>query len=679
MSTSDLGWRESILASFTPEVAAFARLTIVADPDGLLAEERVVEEIRCRGFDLIEFDDPVSFRYAYESRFRNARDGGEPTSLVILLRAPGQAAESLPYDLFEEARRSSRVLSFALAVLFSNLAPEVVTSLDRADLDALYLAQRTHEPGMLGRNDSSDFVLHHVFQVFPGLIKSAADLLVVLLRRHYRGRKVPAPLDRRLLQILGRSKRFADWPLGELLAARGAFFEFLQERWPMFLRSLMPVAGAVEIAEPTGLRYPGPAVLPFDHPDVRIFIDNLFDESHLEPVPPLSNAAAPEAWMRAGIKVESESERTMRRLKKLTAVLREQIPGEAATHREWVDFAFRWAGWLTLRFRPEVTGPDAEPCETLHDKVEAGFRAWMCARYDSLHNLPYLPKPVMVHQIPAYLDHVRTRPAAVAPRLALIVIDGLALDQWLILKDFLRRYRLEEDGAFAWVPTLTQITRQSIFAGEAPLFFARTIGHTSAEKSRWSRLWIDRGLKKEEIFYVAPQGKKEETGEYQDAVLEAADHPKCRVLGAVIGTVDQNMHQTDMGTTWMHDMVRNWARGGGLQKILDRLLEHGFEVYLTADHGNVWGRGIGKPDVGSTAKQRGERAHLFEHEAIRASVHEDFPGSLEWPRHGLPADLWALIAPDRACFMKTGHAAVSHGGIALEEVVVPFIHVRGRS
>ncbi len=53
--------------------------------------------------------------------------------------------------------------------------------------------------------------------------------------------------------------------------------------------------------------------------------------------------------------------------------------------------------------------------------------------------------------------------------------------------------------------------------------------------------------------------------------------------------------------------------------------------------------------------------------------------SLEWPRHGLPADLWALIAPDRACFMKTGHAAVCHGGIALEEVVVPFIHVRGRS
>ncbi len=187
---------------------------------------------------------------------------------------------------------------------------------------------------------------------------------------------------------------------------------------------------------------------------------------------------------------------------------------------------------------------------------------------------------------------------------------------------------------------------------------------------------VDRGLKAGEVFYVTPQGKKEETGEYQAAVLAAAEHPKCRVLGAVIGTIDQNMHQTDMGTSWMHSMVRNWARGGGLQKILERLLERGFEVYLTADHGNVWGRGIGKPKVGSGARQRGERAHLFDSELIRAAVHAEFPGSLEWPRHGLPADLWALLAPDRACFRAKGQAAVSHGGIALEEVVVPFVHVR---
>jgi hypothetical protein len=55
-------WRDQILKEFIPKVA---RLTLVADPDGLLLEERILEEIRKRGFELIPFEDHVAFRYAY--------------------------------------------------------------------------------------------------------------------------------------------------------------------------------------------------------------------------------------------------------------------------------------------------------------------------------------------------------------------------------------------------------------------------------------------------------------------------------------------------------------------------------------------------------------------------------------------------------------------------------------
>ena len=207
------------------------------------------------------------------------------------------------------------------------------------------------------------------------------------------------------------------------------------------------------------------------------------------------------------------------------------------------------------------------------------------------------------------------------------------------------------------------------------MFFAKTIRGTFAEGSHWARLWGDQGLARHEVFYVAPQGKKEETEEVEKALLEAADHPKCRILGGVIGTIDQNMHQTDLGTAGMHSMVRHWASTGRMRAIIAALLERDFAVFLTADHGNVFGRGIGKPNVGAAARQRGERAHLFESELIRASVHAQYPGSLEWPQVGLPPDLWALLAPIRACFLPEGKAAVSHGGISLEEVVVPFVRV----
>ncbi|MBK8211731.1 MAG: hypothetical protein IPK78_19040 [Rhodospirillales bacterium] len=91
------------------------------------------------------------------------------------------------------------MLTFSLAALFPTLAPHVVAELDRSDLDALFAAQQLHQPGPLGENATRDFVLRHVFEVDPALIKSAADLLRMLLRRHYRGRVFPSSLDDRLI------------------------------------------------------------------------------------------------------------------------------------------------------------------------------------------------------------------------------------------------------------------------------------------------------------------------------------------------------------------------------------------------------------------------------------------------------------------------------------------------
>ena len=51
-------WRDSILSNFVPNIS---KLTLVADPDGLLTEEKLGVELRNRGFDLMEFTDPIEF------------------------------------------------------------------------------------------------------------------------------------------------------------------------------------------------------------------------------------------------------------------------------------------------------------------------------------------------------------------------------------------------------------------------------------------------------------------------------------------------------------------------------------------------------------------------------------------------------------------------------------------
>ena len=45
------------------------------------------------------------------------------------------------------------------------------------------------------------------------------------------------------------------------------------------------------------------------------------------------------------------------------------------------------------------------------------------------------------------------------------------------------------------------------------------------------------------------------------------------------------------------------------------------------------------------------------------------------PRAGLPEDYLTLLAPARRSFVRESERPVAHGGVTLEEVVVPFVAI----
>jgi hypothetical protein len=55
-----------------------------------------------------------------------------------------------------------------------------------------------------------------------------------------------------------------------------------------------------------------------------------------------------------------------------------------------------------------------------------------------------------------------------------------------------------------------------------------------------------------------------------------------------------------------------------------------------------------------------------------------FPHSLEWDPIGLPDDYLPLISSQRTAFINEGQRIVSHGGITIEEVIVPLIQIERR-
>lgn len=660
-------WRDAILNDFVPNVS---KLTLVADPDCLLTEEKLALELRGRGFDLIEFSDPVEFRYAYESKYRSIWDRGEHTDLVVVLRLQDAELESLPYDLLQAGRK----LSFNLGDLFPNLSYPVIEKLDRSLLDSLFEAQRKSPPDRMGDNATKDFILRHVFGITAELITNEVELLRALLRLHYGKLQIPLMLAERLIQVLKGHDGFKAWPLSEIVPDDEAFFAFLQERWPLFLSRLGSAHQVREDSPEYGLKYPGPDRLPFDHQDIKVYIDNLFLEGKLTPVEATDIEVDAGSWVRSGI-ATSGTDNDELRISRLFCLVEKELPTAEARYSDWTTFALKWAELSSLVHCGNNTEYQTR-LRGIGDVLNTTFAGWLADHYSSLINLPPT-NPAMLHHVPRRL--ARDIEDTGRNRAALIVVDGLALDQWVTIRQLLQKQDanlvMRESATFAWIPTLTSVSRQSIFSGKPPLYFPSSINSTNSEEKLWKQFWEGHGLSRLDIAYQRGLGDGDASG-----VLDSAIHPgKTKVVGLVVDKVDKIMHGMQLGSAGMHNQIKQWCHAGFLSAMVGQLLDYGYEVWLTADHGNIQCEGKGRPSEGVIAETRGERVRVYPTPELRAQVAGAFPFAHEWQPIGLPADYFPLVAGGRDAFVNPGDAIVGHGGVAIEEVIVPLVKFERRT
>lgn len=656
-----INWRDNILKEFISNVS---KLTLVADPDGLLTEEKLSLELRQRGFDLIEFSDPIEFRYVYESKYRSIWDCGEHTDLVVVLHLKDAELVSLPYDLLQVGRK----LTFNLGEIFPNLSYPVIDKLDRSLLDTLYDAQVKTLPDRMGDNATKDFIFRSVFGIAAELIINEVELLRVLLRLHYGKIQISHSLAERLVQVLNAHTVFHAWPLNEVLLDDEAFFAFLQERWPVFLSRYGTGNQAREDGTGFGFKYPGPEMLPFEHQDIRVYIDNLFVEGKLTPIhaPDLKVDAG--SWIRSGVAAEMLDDNEVR-IARLFEFIERDHPSLESLHSDWIEFALKWAE-LSALVHSEHSKKHQSRLRSMGDALNATFAEWLSGHYASLITLPPT-NPAMLHHVPRRL--ARDMEEKVSNRVALIVVDGLALDQWVTIRQILQKQDrslvIRESATFAWVPTLTSVSRQSIFSGKAPQYFPSSINSTNNEASLWKQFWESNGLSKLDIAYKRGLGDGDVVN-----VLDENFHPgKTKVVGLVVDKVDKIMHGMQLGAAGMHNQIQQWCESGFLRSLISYLLDSDYEVWLTSDHGNIECFGKGLPSEGVIAETRGERARIYPTSELRNKVAESFPFAYEWQPVGLPPNYFPLVTGGSDAFIKFGNSTVGHGGISIEEVIVPLV------
>ncbi|MFM7471748.1 MAG: BREX-3 system phosphatase PglZ [Nodosilinea sp.] len=660
-------WRDGILKEFVPGVS---KLTLVADPDCLLTEEKLALKLRGVGFDLIEFNDPVEFRYAYESKYRSIWDRGEYTDLVVILRLQDGELESLPYDLLQAGRK----LSFSLGDIFPTLSYPVIKQLDRSLLDKLFEAQRKSSPGPMGDNATKDFILRHGFGIAAELIVNQVDLLRALLRLHYGNLQLPMILASRLIQFLQDYPEFKTWPVSEIVSDAEAFFAFLQERWPIFLTRLDREHEFSETRSHYDLKYAGPNHLPFGHQEIRVYIDNLFLEGKLTPIITNEIEVDPNSWIRSGITTAGEEDAQLR-ITRLFNLVNQELPPASARYSDWTAFALKWAELSSLVHCHNSTEYQSRLRETSH-AVNTAFSGWLTDHYSSLINLPST-NLAMLHHVTRRL--ARNMETCSDRRIALIVVDGLALDQWVTIRQFLQKQNanlvMREAATFAWIPTLTSVSRQSIFSGNAPLYFPSSINSTNSEEKLWKRFWEGYGHSGLDVVYQRGLGEGNVTN-----LLDSTIHPgKTKVVGLVVDTVNKIMHGMQLGSAGMHNQIRLWCQGGFLPSLVDQLLAYDYEVWLTADHGNIQCDGKGRPSEGVIAETRGERVRVYPTPELRDQGAQGFSFAHPWQPVGLPGSYFPLVVGGHDAFVIPGATIVGHGGVAIEEVIVPLIKFESRT
>lgn len=642
-------WRDEVLQRL---YAVPGPLIIAEDPDGLLLDEEIAAQLNEKQVEIIAYDDPVSFRFAFETQCRPLI---ESRRRRVLIRT--DHSERMPYDILQQGN----TVAFRVGDLFPKMAVSVIRQLNARDFDHLDNVYDNFQ-GTATSQETLQFIVRHVYKLPYDMMNTEADLYQWLLSLHARRDPLPAVVEQFFIEQLEAKPPYRALPVRDWVRSADAFYSHLQKEWEQYIERLQHHPTVIKEDDPG---YKTDEQHPFSAPDVRRLLNDLFVEGHLQPVSGFDAQRLP-VWARAGVMDDPnyrQRERLQQTIRRLCATLQHN-----KRYHDWLDTARLYGEmkYLFLALKDNVEERMVRAVGELERSIDDNFTVWMLKSYQGLPSLPHLPKPVMVHHVPHYLA------AETFSKVALVVLDGMSVVQWAHVKEVISAdFQLVENYVFSWVPTLTSVSRQALFSGKMPFYFADSLWSTHKEKHLWTRFWEDCGVSKQRIVYARNLGQgTDDEKEY----LECLSERKVKVAGLVVNTIDRLTHGAIQGHEGMQAELRVWLQKGHLTQLLRNLVSAGFTVFLTSDHGNKECTGIGRVSDGVLVETKGERVTIYDDPVLYRERVAQWQ-AIEWPNTGLPNDCFPLIASGNRAFVREGTRVISHGGISLEEVIVPFVQV----
>ena len=675
-------WQHIILQQFGYEQT---QSVVIVDPDRLMQDDILISELQARRYDILNFTTEIAFRNEFEERYRSRWDQGEKTHIVVIVHS-SEAVRHLPYDL----EKKSRLIELGLHQVFPRLNRIVLADLDRHYYSVLFQAHTTLERDNKSYTTESEtirFILRGVFGIDPVVLKSPERLVSILIDKHYAAQAIPPALERYVVEEMPVPLPGNPDPAA-LFSDTTAFYEWLGQQWAEYVRAILQ--------SPISNIQSSPALDFADH-RLRFYSDNLFTERLVAPyslsheeIEAVEKLPQDQRWIRAGlawpggpaarlfgpgaqrqvgeegvvyvIDVETQLDHF------------EGLDTEALDLRGWLDEGYSWG-----RLVHDFTLLPRQDYEALQERFAAArwllndaFLSFLRQTYPSVSFYDDNKGPIALHRVNQYIR----RAVEERQRVALVVCDGMAVDQWFLLRDYLlaclkRKVEFRENRAYAVAPTVTSVSRQSLFAGRMPGNFPDTALVTTADAKHWQNYWVNQGRRRKRVAYL----NLKMTGEFDE--LRKITDSKNEVLAVVINFFDDIMHSVKdlkAGKRVFYDTLISYLNNSATDEFFDILLGAGYHVFITSDHGNVDAAGTGVKSPQALVEAYAKRVIIFDQQPI-AQAFADKHGLTLFRPLFLPDNLHPVYPQADGMFASKKSAGISHGGLSIEEMVVPFIEV----
>ncbi len=365
---------------------------------------------------------------------------------------------------------------------------------------------------------------------------------------------------------------------------------------------------------------------------------------------------------------------------------------------DWVDIYIKLTAWSMELDRNPDLGFDQtlrdhwRECNSAFSKfVESNYTRWIKGGDESPVMSPDITKKYLLPQLK---DDKPT---------VFFVIDCMRLDQWLTMEEILRQYYYSyKDYYCSILPTATPYARNAIFAGLYPYDI----------KKYYPELWADEmntedhkaNAHEKELLEKQLERRKVKLNtkfnyikihdtEFGRKIEKSIDNLSNSHLSAiVINAVDMIAHsRSDFSIlkeiapdeSAYRSLTQSWFQHSSFYGMLKKLADKDVNIIITTDHGAIrCMRGVkvfGDKETSTNLRYKfGKNVKAEQRYAMQVHNPEDF----KLPSQGITVnniiakeDFYFVYPTDYHHYLQKYRDSFQHGGISMEEMILPVIRL----